>query len=149
MLEKMPGGVFHFEIAEISRNALLSSSILSHSEVWYGVTKIEVEQLEQIDEMLLQNIFSCSRNIPKDLLYLKMGLVPISFNIKRKTPYVSSSCVTGERSEAGRGEFYFSAQSDSYQVTTVALFKVSMFTAHIHLKRKPLFDGWVLGVLNI
>ena len=48
------------------------------------MTKIEIEQLEQIDEMLLRNIFSCSRNVPKDLLYLEMGLVPISFIIKER-----------------------------------------------------------------
>ena len=39
MLEKMPGGTFHFELAVILRNALLISSILSNSEVWYGLTK--------------------------------------------------------------------------------------------------------------
>ena len=63
---------------------MLISSILSNSEVWYGVTKIEIEQLEQTDEMLLRNIFSCSRNVPKDLLYLEMGLLPISFIIKER-----------------------------------------------------------------
>ena len=57
MLDKMPGGVFHFEIAEILRNALLISSIISNSETWYGLTQIETDQLEQIDEMLLQNLF--------------------------------------------------------------------------------------------
>ena len=84
MLEKMPGGVFHFEIAEILRNALLISSILSNSEVWYGVTKQELDQLEQIDEMLLRNLFYCSRNVPKDLLYLEMGYLPISYIIKER-----------------------------------------------------------------
>ena len=40
---------------------------------------------------------------------------------------------------------------DLYQVTKGELFKVTMHTAHISskLKQKPLFDGWVLGVLNI
>ena len=80
----MPGGIIHFEIAEILRNALLISSILSNSEVWYGVTQLDTEQLEQVDEMLLRNIFFCSRNVPKDLLYLEMGLVPISYIIKER-----------------------------------------------------------------
>ena len=84
MLEKMPKGIFHFEIAEILRNVLLISSVLSNSEVWYGVSKTETEQLEQLDEMLLRNLFSCSRNIPKDLLYLEIGLVPISYIIKER-----------------------------------------------------------------
>ena len=80
----MSGGIFHFEIAEILRNALLISSILSNSEVWYGVTQLDTEQLEQVDEMLLRNIFFCSRNVAKDLLYLEMGLVPISYIIKER-----------------------------------------------------------------
>ena len=84
MLEKMPGGVFHFEIAEILRNALLISSILSNSEVWYGVTQSDMDQLEQVNEMWLRNLFLCSRNVPKDLLYLEMGLVPISYIIKER-----------------------------------------------------------------
>ena len=46
MLERMPGGEFHFQIAVILRNSLLISSILSNSEVWYGLTKEEAKQLE-------------------------------------------------------------------------------------------------------
>ena len=82
MLEKMPGGEYHFEIAVILRNAMLISSLLTNSEVWYGVTKEDTDQLEQIDEMWIRNLFECSRNVPKDLLYLELGLVPISFILK-------------------------------------------------------------------
>ena len=79
ILDKMPGGVFHFEIADILRNAVLISSTLSNSETWYGLTQLEKYQLEQIDEMLLRFFSSCFRNVPKDWLYLKMGLMPISY----------------------------------------------------------------------
>ena len=82
MLEKMPGGEYHFEISVILRNAMLISSLLTNSEVWYGVTKEDTDQLEQIDEMWIRNLFECSRNVPKDLLYLELGLVPISFMLK-------------------------------------------------------------------
>ena len=76
--------MFHFEIAQILRNALLISSILSNSEVWYGVTKQEIDQREQIDEMLLRNLLYCSRNVPKYLLYLEMGYLPSSCIIKER-----------------------------------------------------------------
>ena len=46
MLEAMPGGKFHFVIAKILRNWHILSSILSSSEVWYGVTIQELERLE-------------------------------------------------------------------------------------------------------
>ena len=77
MLDRMPGGPYILEIAVILRNALLISSLLSNSEVWYGLTKLDIEQLEQIDEMWI-------RNVPKDLLYLEVGLVPISLIIKSR-----------------------------------------------------------------
>ena len=53
MLEEMPGGIYHFSIAIIYRNSYLISSILSSSEVWYDVTKADIEQLEQVDEWLI------------------------------------------------------------------------------------------------
>jgi hypothetical protein len=55
---------------------------LTNSEVWYGVTQADTEQLEQVDEMWMQSLFECSRNVPKDLLYLELGVIPISFIIK-------------------------------------------------------------------
>ena len=57
-------------------------SILSNSEVWYGLTKEKAKQLEQVDEMWIRNLFDLSRNVPRDLLFLELGLVPISFIIK-------------------------------------------------------------------
>ena len=84
MLEKIPGGHFHFEIAVILRNALLISSVLSNSEVWYGLTKYDTGLLEQLDEMWIRNLFVCSRNVSKDLLYLELGLVPIRYIIKAR-----------------------------------------------------------------
>ena len=55
---------------------------MSNSEVWYGLTKLEAEQLEQTDEMWIRNLFDLSRNVAKDLLYLELGLVPVSYIIK-------------------------------------------------------------------
>ena len=57
MLKIMQGGQFHFQIAIIYRNAYLISSILNSSEVWYGVTVAEYEQLESVDQMWIKNLF--------------------------------------------------------------------------------------------
>ena len=64
MLDTMQEGIFHFEIAVIYRNAYLFSSLLSSSEVWYGVTQAEYEQLESVDEMWMKNLFGCSSCVP-------------------------------------------------------------------------------------
>ena len=42
-LKNTPGGKYHFELAVIMRNAILISSMLSCSEVWYSVTKVSTE----------------------------------------------------------------------------------------------------------
>ena len=68
----------------IFRSAYLLSSILSNSEVWYGVTKHEIEVLEKLDEMLLSEIVECSRNVQRELLYLEFGLIPIAYLIKMR-----------------------------------------------------------------
>ena len=77
MLDAMQGGKYHFQIAVIYRNAYLISSILASSEVWYGVTQSEYEQLEAVDEMFMKNLFLCSSGVPAELLYLELGLWPI------------------------------------------------------------------------
>ena len=84
MLETMQGGKYHFVIAKILRNSYLLSSILTSSEVWYGVTQNEIDKLEQVDEMLLRNLMDCSSSVPKDLIYLELGVVPIRFIIQTR-----------------------------------------------------------------
>ena len=64
-------------MALILRNAYLISSILSSSEVWYGVTDADIRKLERIDEMLWSNILECSSSVPADLIYLELGLLRI------------------------------------------------------------------------
>ena len=77
MLETMPGGRYHFIIEKIFRNSYILSSILSSSEVWYGITQVELERLEQVDEMWMKELMECSSSVPRDLLYLELGIVPI------------------------------------------------------------------------
>lgn len=84
ILTNIPGGPFHFETAMIFRSAYLLSSILSNSEVWYSVTKHEIEVLDKLDEMLLSEIVECSRNVQRELLYLEFGLIPIAYLIKMR-----------------------------------------------------------------
>ena len=84
MLETMPGGKFHFVIAKILRNSLVISSILSSSEVWYGVTTEELRQLEEVDEIWMRKLLDCSYNVPRDLLFLELEIVPIRFIVQMR-----------------------------------------------------------------
>ena len=80
-LKNTPGGKYYFEISVILRNAILISSMLSSSEVWYNITEAEYRKLEQIDEMLLKEIFNCSSQITLEILYLDLGLMQIRYII--------------------------------------------------------------------
>ena len=79
ILSYIPGGKFHFQNALIYRNAYFLSSMLSSCEAWYNLTKTEVNSLEKCDEVLLRKILGCSRQVPSEMLYLTLGILPIKF----------------------------------------------------------------------
>ena len=56
ILENAFFGPFQFEVSLILRSSLLINSILLNSEVWYGISKAEVEELEIVDQALLKRI---------------------------------------------------------------------------------------------
>ena len=59
-IKNTPGGKYHFELAVLMRNAILISSILSNSEIWYNITELEYRKLEQTDKILLKKVLNCS-----------------------------------------------------------------------------------------
>ena len=78
ILDETCFGPFYFECAVILRNSLLLSTMLTNSEAWYGLSKIEIETLEKIDLQLLRRIFEVPFSCPKEMLYLETGCLPIS-----------------------------------------------------------------------
>ena len=58
--------------------------MLSGSEVWYGLTQQDVEKLEKVDEVFLRTVLNCSRQVNKEMLYLKLGIMPIRYIIKSR-----------------------------------------------------------------
>ena len=84
MLDGIPFGKFHFEAGVILRNRLLVSSMLFNSEVWYNITKSELELLETVDLMLLRGILKVPKSTPKEMLHLELGLVPFREIISRR-----------------------------------------------------------------
>lgn len=79
LLDDLCLGDYHFEAANILRNSLLLSSLVSNSETWYDVTKKEISELESVDEILLRKIFSAHSKTPRETLYLESGNIPIRF----------------------------------------------------------------------
>ena len=82
-------GSHFFEIAATLRDSILINGILTNCEVWYGLTDTEVNQLEEVDRLLLRQVFNVATSCPTEALYLELGCVPVGLIIKsRRTNYL-------------------------------------------------------------
>ena len=84
MLEDIFFGPFFFEVALILRSSLFLNSILLNSEVWYRLTKADVEELESVDNALLRRILEAPACTPTPMLYLELGCIPITYIIMNR-----------------------------------------------------------------
>ena len=79
LLDDLCLGDYYFEAANILRNSLLLSSLLSNSETWYNLTTKEITELEMVDDLLLRRILAAHSKTPKELLYLETGNIPVRY----------------------------------------------------------------------
>ena len=84
LLETTSVGKHYFKIALLLRDSIFLNSILTNSEVWYGVTKSEIEQLESVDRTLLRRIFRLPISTPISGLYLESGCMRIGTILKAR-----------------------------------------------------------------
>ena len=84
MVEKISLGRHYFKVAFLLRESIFLSSVLTNSEVWYGVTKADLEELEILDRSLLKRIFSAPNSTPTTALYLETGCMRIGTTIKAR-----------------------------------------------------------------
>ena len=66
------------------RESLFLNGTLTNSEIWYGLTRKEVEELESLDRNLLRKILSTPISTPKESLYLELGIIDIETTIKEE-----------------------------------------------------------------
>ena len=74
MLEDIYFGPFFFEVALILRSSLFINSILLNSEVWYRITKADIEELESVDNALLRRILEAPACTPALCSILSLGV---------------------------------------------------------------------------
>ena len=79
MLNLTSLGHFYFEIALILRDTILISKLEFNSEIWYNVSKKQIEKLQQIDETYLRKIFDVTKTAPKVGIYIDCGKMPVIF----------------------------------------------------------------------
>ena len=65
------------------------NGVLFNAEVWYGLTKAEINEFEKLDRLLLRKILAVPFSPPQEAFYLELGIVPISVVIKiRRLQYL-------------------------------------------------------------
>ena len=84
VLETVSFGKSYFKIAISLREAMFLSTVMTNMEVWYGVSKAEVEELEMLDRILLRNILRLPRSTPTEFLYLETGCLNIGTILKMR-----------------------------------------------------------------
>jgi hypothetical protein len=52
---------------------MLSNGLLTNSRVWYGITGAELSELEEVDKLLLRQIFQVASSCHIEALYIELG----------------------------------------------------------------------------
>lgn len=77
-------GERYFEIALLLRESMLINSVLSTSDIWYGLKTKEIESLETLDKLYLSKILSTKISTPYESYFLELGIYPFRVLIKAK-----------------------------------------------------------------
>ena len=74
---------YYFECSVILLNAMVRSSILYGSDMYYDLKETEVRQIERIEEGYLRQVLNTSKGCPITQLYLAVGHTPARFEIQK------------------------------------------------------------------
>ena len=72
-------GAYFFHIGLIMRETNLVNGILFGSEAWYGLTKNQIERLENTDLSFFRKLFLAHSKSAKESFLLETGKLPLSF----------------------------------------------------------------------
>ena len=84
LLEIVSFGHHYTEIALLLRESMFVNGILNNAEVWYGIKKSDIAELEDLDRLLLRRILRAPVSTPKEALYLELGVVPLGVLIQAR-----------------------------------------------------------------
>ena len=93
ILETISFGSKYFEIATTLRQAELINGIVTNSEVWYGTTRAQIEELEEVNKLLIRRILNAPLSDCIESLHLELGLTPIHIIIKGLIHFIKSARV--------------------------------------------------------
>ena len=114
MIDSISLGKHYFKIALLLRESIFLSSIVTNSEVWYRLTKSEIEDLESVDRSLLKRILAVPNSTPTAALYLETGCIRIGTILKARRVNYLHYLVKLKRSEM-LSKFFYCQWYDSNQ----------------------------------
>ena len=116
LLDDLCLGDYYFEAANILRNSLLLSTLLSNSETWCDITKREISELESVDNILLEN-FLCSqqdspgdRNIPIRFILMSRRLNFLHYILNEDKDSLLRRFFTAQQESPVRGDCVTSSE---------------------------------------
>ena len=97
ILETVSLGEHLFSTAVLLRESRFVNGILTNCEIWYGLNKEDINELESLDRTLLRNFFNTPFSTPIESLYLELGIVDMETTIKaRRINYLYYLCTRKE-----------------------------------------------------
>ena len=126
LLQKTSLGKHYFRIALLLRDSIFLSSILTNSEVWYGLTASDIEELESLDRTLLRMFYKVPSSTPVAGLYLESGSLRIGTLVKARRINYLHYLLKQPKSDM-LAKFFYAQWSHSSKLDWTEQLKVDLF----------------------
>ena len=83
-MDNVSFGPHMFDIAVLLRESMLINGTMTNAEVWYNVTKSEIEEFENLDRLFFRRLLEVPATTPSEAYYLEFGILPPSVIIKAR-----------------------------------------------------------------
>ena len=91
ILDNVGFGSHFFEMSMLLRDSMLINGTLTNAEIWYNVTKTELEEFESLDRLFFRRLLEVPITTPTEAYYLEFGVLPINVIVKaRRINYLHS-----------------------------------------------------------
>ena len=69
-------------MAMLFRESMLINGIMTNSEIWYNLSKNEIEEFESLDRLFFRRLIEVPITTPSESYYWELGVLPVSTIIK-------------------------------------------------------------------
>ena len=91
ILENVSFGCNFFKMAVLLRESMLINGTLTNAEVWYNLSKNEIEEFESLDRLFFRRLLEVPITTPNEAYYLELGVLPVNVIVKaRRINYLHS-----------------------------------------------------------